>query len=102
IVGGFAAWQGGARLPASQRQVREIENDLDSFHSARFPNEDIHQVPLTRIVAEVLQWIDCPIKIDDLARFVALLLRVKDQPSEAISLDEGFVSDLGLAQKAIA
>jgi len=102
IVGGFAVWRGMARLPASERQVRGLENDLDTFLSARFANEDIHQVPLTRIVAEVLQWIDCPIKIDDLAGFVALLLRIKDQPSEAMSLDEGLVSDLSLAQKAIA
>lgn len=102
IVGGFAVWQGTARLPASERQVRELENDLDTFLNARFANEDIHQVPLTKIVAEVLQWIDCPIKIDDLAGFVALLLRIKDQPTEAMSLDEGLVSGLGLAQKAIA
>jgi RNA polymerase sigma factor (sigma-70 family) len=100
IVGGFAVWRGMSRLPASERQVRELENDLDTFLNARFANEDIHQVPLTRIVAEVLQSIDCPIKIDDLAGFVALLLQVKDQP--AMSLDEGLVSDLGLAQKAIA
>jgi RNA polymerase sigma factor (sigma-70 family) len=102
IVGGFAVWQGTDRLPASERQVRELENDLDAFLNAKFANEDIHQVPLTKVVAEVLQWIDCPIKIDDLAWFVALLLRIKDQPTEAMSLDEGLVSDLGLAQKAIA
>jgi len=102
IVGGFAVWRGKARLPASERQVQELENDLDTFLSAKFANEDIHQVTLIRIVAEVLQWIDRPIKIDDLAGFVALLLRVRDQPSKAMSLDEGLVTDLGLAQKVIA
>lgn len=102
IVGGFAVWRGVARLPASERQVREFENDLDAFLSASFANLDIHQVPLTRIVAEVLQWFECPIKIDDLAGLVALLLRINDQPSESVSLDEGLVSHLDLAQKVMA
>lgn len=102
IVGGFAVWRGVARLSASERQVREFENDLDTFLSSSFANEDIHHVPLTRIVAEVLQWFDCPLKIDDLAGLVALLLRIKDQPNEAMSLDEDLVSHLGLAQKVMA
>jgi len=82
IVGGFAVWRGMASLPASERQVRELENDLDTFLSARFANEDIHQVALTRIVAEVLQWIDCPIKINDLAGFVALRRRPSSRDAE--------------------
>jgi RNA polymerase sigma factor (sigma-70 family) len=101
IVGGFAAWRGAGRLPASERQARELENDLDTFRSARFANEDIHRVPLTRIVAEVLQWIDRPIRIDDLTAIVAFFLQVKDRPRDAISLDEGFVSEFALAEKTI-
>src|SRR5438552_2620741 len=45
IICGFAIWRGIDRLPASERQMRDLENDLDTFHSARFANEDIHQVP---------------------------------------------------------
>ncbi len=46
IVGGFAVWRRAAKLPASERQVRELENDLDTFRSARFANEDILQIRL--------------------------------------------------------
>lgn len=102
IVGGFAVWYGTERLPASSRQVREFETDLETFRAARFPKEDVHQVPLTRIVAEVLQWIDRPIRIDDLADVVGLLLRVRDRPSETISFDETLVQESGLGVNAIA
>ncbi len=50
----------------------------------------------------MLQRIDCPIRIDDLTRIVGLLLRVQDQPSEAVSFDESVVCEVGVAEKAIA
>jgi RNA polymerase sigma factor (sigma-70 family) len=85
IVCGFAIWQEKAGSPASPRQVRELENDLESFRVARFPEEDIHQVPLTRIVAELFQWVGCPIERGALATIVASLLGVRDLPNQSIS-----------------
>jgi RNA polymerase sigma factor (sigma-70 family) len=93
IVGGFAAWQGGNRSPASERQLSEFKKDLDPFRTARFPNESIHQVPLTRIVAELLEWIDCPIGIDALTDIVALLLGV-ESASQSVSDDATIPSEL--------
>jgi RNA polymerase sigma factor (sigma-70 family) len=86
-VGGFGGWQGTARLPASDRQIRELENDLETFRVARFGNEDIRQLPITRLVAETLQWIERPIRIDDLVAIVARLLRIEDQPSADVSFE---------------
>lgn len=102
VIGGFAVWYGTDRLPASSRQVREFETDLETFRTAGFPKEDVHQVPLTRIVAEVLQWIDRPIRIDYLADIVGLLLRIRDRPPETISFDETLVQEFGLADNATA
>ncbi|SRR5581483_408836 len=102
VVGGFAVWYGTDRLPASGRQVREFESELETFRSTRFPKEDVHHVLLTRIVAEVLQWIDRPIRIDDLADIVGLLLRIRDRPPETISFDETLVQEFGLGDNAIA
>ena len=102
IVGGFAVWYGTDRLPASSRQVRDFETDLETFRTTRFPKEDVHHVLLTKIVAEVLQWIDRPIRIDDLADIVGLLLRIRDRPPETISFDETLVQEFGLGDNAIA
>src|SRR5205823_5976575 len=86
-VGGFAAWQGTDKSPASNRQIREIENDLETFRVACFGNEDIRRLPITRLVAETLQWIERPIRIDDLTALVAHLLRIEDQPSTDVSFE---------------
>ena len=102
IVGGFAVWYGTENLPASGRQVREFETELETFRAVRFANEDVHHVPLTRIVAEVLQWMGRPIRIDDLAGIASLLLRVQDRPPETTSFDENLVHDFGLGENAIA
>lgn len=93
IVGGFAAWKGGNRSPASERQLSELKKDLDPFRTARFPNESVHQVPLTGIVAELLEWIDCPIGIDALTDIVALLLGT-EFVSQSVSDDPVMPSEL--------
>jgi DNA-directed RNA polymerase specialized sigma24 family protein len=96
IVGGFAVWYGTDRRPASARQVRDFENDLETFRTDRFANEDLQRLPLTRIVAEVLQWFDRPVSIDDLANIVSLLLKVQGRAAETVSFDENLIQESGL------
>ncbi|HYX30926.1 MAG TPA: sigma-70 family RNA polymerase sigma factor [Pyrinomonadaceae bacterium] len=86
-VGGFAAWRDTEKLSASDRQIREMESNLETFRVARFGNEDIRQLPITRLVAEALQWIDRPISIDHLTMIVSRLLGLENQPSEVVSLE---------------
>ncbi len=100
-VGGFTVWKTGNRSPASKRQMQELERHIITFRADAFPIEDITKVPLTRIVAEVLSWIDRPIAIDALAETVALLLGV-DYGDDWISNDGTTESELQLADEALS
>ena len=82
LIGGLAIWQGTSQLPASDRQVRDLQNDLDTFRRNRFSNQDLQQIPITRIVAELLQWVGRPIRVDTLTTTVSLFLGVKEYPNE--------------------
>jgi len=44
-------------------------------------------VPLTKLVAELFQWIGSPIELDALVNVVATLLDVKDHPVESVDDD---------------
>lgn len=99
-VGGFAAWRDKEKSPASDRQIRELEHDFETFRVARFGNEDIRQLPITRLVAEALQWIDRPISIDDLTSIVARLLGIENQSSATVSL-ENFADEFSLGKTEI-
>jgi|SRR5215831_13264157 len=96
-VGGFAVWQGTERLAASARQIHELEDDLETFRLARFRNEDVRHLPITRLVAEILEWIGRPISIDDLTIIVGRLLQIEDQRSEELPL-ESFPEELAFGK----
>jgi RNA polymerase sigma factor (sigma-70 family) len=93
VVGGFAVWRDTGKTPASTRQVHELENNLDAFRLSTFSKEDIHQVPVIKIVAEILQWMDRPILIDDLTGIVSVLLQVDDRSKVAITFDETVITE---------
>lgn len=93
VVGGFSVWRDTSKTPASARQVRELENDLDAFRLSSFSNEDLQHVPVIKIVAELLQWIDRPIRIDDLTGIVSLLLHVEDRAKGAVTFDETVLNE---------
>lgn len=60
------------------------EDRLASFHSTRFRGENIKQVPLTKMLAELFRWIGSPVEVDALVNVVASLLDVKDHPAESV------------------
>jgi RNA polymerase sigma factor (sigma-70 family) len=88
ILCGFAVWRNAAK--------RAIDNDdveikLDLFLANRFADEDVSIVPLSRTVAELLDWIAGPVQFDDLVRMLAYVLQIKNQQIE--SLDDHIASE---------
>jgi RNA polymerase sigma factor (sigma-70 family) len=81
---GFAVWRDSSKSQSSERQLVDIEDRLASFRSTRFPRENIRQVPITKLVAELFQWIGSPVELDLLVNLVAKLLDVKDHPTESV------------------
>ena len=72
------------RKPISSQRVAEIESDLRIFRTTRFGGEDVTRVPLTKLIADLLGWIDEPIELDGLVNLTAILLDVKDRPADSI------------------
>ena len=85
-LSGFAVWRDTSQSESSQKRLFDFEEMLADFRSTRFRGEDIKQVALTRIVAEVFRWVGSPVELDRLVNAVAMLLDVKDFPDE--SFDE--------------
>jgi hypothetical protein len=86
-LSGFDLWQDTSKSISSQKQLFDLEDRLANFRSTHFRSENLKQVPLTRIVAELFQWIGSPVELDELVNLVATLLDVKDLPVESIDED---------------
>src|SRR5688572_2914185 len=86
-LSGFAEWRDTSQSESSQRELFDLEGTIATFRSTRFRNENIKQVPLTRVVAELFRWVGSPVELDNLVNAVAMLLDVKDLPDESINED---------------
>jgi DNA-directed RNA polymerase specialized sigma24 family protein len=76
IVCGFAAWRNAGKQTID---VYDVEAKLNGFVVARFADEDLRVVPLSRIVTELFQWLGGPVQIDVLVRMVAYVRDLKEQ-----------------------
>ena len=72
------------RKPISSQRLAEIESDLPIFRTTRFGGDDVTRVPLTKLIPDLLRWIDEPIELDELVNLTAILLAVKDRPADSI------------------
>jgi RNA polymerase sigma factor (sigma-70 family) len=82
---GFATWRNTGKSSFSDQESRDIETKLETFKSARFPDEDVRLAPLSQIVAELFDWIGGPIEVDLLVRMVGYLLTIKDDRIESLT-----------------
>ena len=73
-LSGFTAWRDTSKSVPSQKQLFDLEDTLSNFCSTRFRSENIKQVPLTRMLAELFQWIGSPVELDELVNLIATLL----------------------------
>jgi RNA polymerase sigma factor (sigma-70 family) len=81
---GFAEWRRRGMSPSNVTLSVDSEHKLANFRSTRFPRENIKQVPLTRIVAEVFRWLSSPVELDELVSIIATVQDVKDLPAERL------------------
>ena len=86
---GFAAWRNTGKEAVS---ALDVETTLNGFLTARFADEDVRGVPLSRIVTEVLHWLSGPVQFDVLVRMLAYIRDIKDEQPE--SLDDDFAAEL--------
>ena len=82
VLCGLAAWRNTKKHVVSGYD----DTELDAFLSAHFAGEDVRAVPLSRLVAEVFDWIGGPVQLDVLVQMLVYLLDIKEQPTE--SFDE--------------
>jgi len=81
---GFASWRDGGKSAFVGQSAEEFEGKLDSFKSLYFADEDIQLAPLSKVVAELFDWILGPVEINQLAQMIASLLDIKDQQLERL------------------
>ena len=81
---GFRQWRDSSKSPSSKTRLVDVEERLATFRSTRFPGENLKQVPLPKIIAELFRWIDGPVELDVLVSIIAKLLEVKDYPVESV------------------
>jgi RNA polymerase sigma factor (sigma-70 family) len=84
VLCGLASWRNTGKSAFSEQSSEDLEIKLDSFKSLYFADEEIQLAPLSRVVAELFDWILGPVEIDLLVRMIASLLGVKDQPIESL------------------
>ncbi len=85
---GFAAWRNTGRRAVS---VYDVDTQMPTFLSERFPNEDVQRVPLSRIVAELFHWLGGPVQVDVLFRMLVFVLEIREQEIE--SLDDHIAAE---------
>jgi RNA polymerase sigma factor (sigma-70 family) len=85
---GFAAWEGRSISTASSERLARLKETPETFTSARFANEDLQGVPYTKLIAEILRWVNGPVEFEDLVELVALFRNVQEQSIESIELAE--------------
>src|SRR5205085_10621168 len=61
---GFTIWLNRNKSPSVVKRFSSLETKPQEFLSAKFPREDVRQVPLTRLVAEVFRWLDSPVEFE--------------------------------------
>jgi RNA polymerase sigma factor (sigma-70 family) len=85
---GFRLWH-GSRTPASAaRRLIELQQHPERFLSNNSSNQDINRIPLTKLVADLFNWIEGPIEIEALVNVLSDLLKIKDYPVESLDADE--------------
>lgn len=80
ILCGFAAWRNTGK-PATTDY--DVEAKMNAFLAARFADQDARAVPLSRVVAELFDWIGGAVQIDVLVRMLAYVRDVREQEIES-------------------
>ena len=80
---GFVSWSATKVVIVASRRA-EIEGRLALFRSETFPGQDVRQLPLSRVVAELFKSLDAAVELDLLVNLLASFLGVKDYLPESL------------------
>jgi len=80
ILCGFAAWRNTGKPAISDY---DVEAKMNAFLAARFADQDVRAVPLSRVVAELFDWIGGPVQIDVLVSMLAYVRDIREQEIES-------------------
>jgi hypothetical protein len=89
---GSAVWLNHGKSPSVVKRLSSLESGPQGFLSAGFAHEDVRQVSLTRLVAEVFKWLEGSLEFERLVQLAALLLDVRDHPPRSFD-EEGDLSE---------
>jgi RNA polymerase sigma factor (sigma-70 family) len=98
-LSGFALWRDTSKSTSSEKAAADLDERLAEFRARRFPRQNIQEVPVTKIVAELFHWTGSPIALDALVQIIAKLLDVQDHPVE--SLDDDTQVETTIAQSTV-
>ena len=101
-LAGFAVWKDTTKFVLAQQKLFDLEQTLASFRSTRLRGQNVKQLPLTKLVAELFNWIGSPIEIDELVNLVAALLDIKDYPVESIDDQTLAYADARIADSTLS
>lgn len=87
LLCGFQRWQKNSPSIESIERLKQLHERAAVFKARVFAREDIQYVPLPRIVAEVLRWVNGPIALDELVRIVGYLQQIRDYPLLSLESD---------------
>jgi hypothetical protein len=90
-----------SREGISSNRLAEIEDEIQTLRTTKFGREDIRRVSFTRLLAELLTWINAPIELDSLVNIATVLLNVEEHPTESLDLEtrgypEDRISDIAM------
>jgi len=92
---GLSEWRNEG-VSSAQLGFSYDSQELETFRAARWPGENIKQVPLPQIVLEIFRWRSNPIEIDELVTIVADMQQIEDLPT--VALHENLSTDTSSAQ----
>jgi len=98
-LSGFAIWRDSSKSMSSEKEFADLDRRLADFRARRLSGQNIQEIPLTRIVAELFRWTGSPIELDTLVQLIATLLDVQDHPVE--SLDDDTQVETAIAQNPL-
>lgn len=85
---GLAGWLDLDQRSTSRRPRIGIEEELNDFRYSLFSHEDVTKISLTRLLAELFDWIDGPVELDRLVEIVATLLKLEIEVNPVTLIDE--------------
>ena len=88
-VCGFATWRNLVKPGLYYERVRKLEEHPELIRQELFGQIDSQKISLLDVIANIFNWVKCPIELDSLINAVAIALDIKEQQFEPLEDDSG-------------